>query len=159
MRPVNLVIGDFLMQSREYPERPIVGIGVVVLEAENILMIQRSKPPRVGGWSLPGGAQKLGETIYETAIREVKEETNIDIEVMGLIDVVDSIHRDKGGAVQYHYTLVDVLARSLGGILAAGDDAIDAKWVAHQHIWGMELWPETERIIQLAIEMAEINPD
>mgnify|MGYP001426426075 CR=1 FL=1 len=152
-------MGDFLMKSREYPERPLIGVGVVVLGAENVLMIQRSKPPRVGGWSLPGGAQKLGEKVYEAAIREVREETNIDVEVMGLIDVVDSIHRDKVGVVQYHYTLVDVLARSLGGELAAGDDAVDAEWVATQDIAGMELWSETKRIIQLAIEMAEIIPD
>ena len=108
---------------------------------------------------MPGGAQKLGETVFETAIREVREETSIDVEIMGLIDVVDSIHRDKIGAVQYHYTLVDVLARSLGGVLTAGDDAFDAEWVATQDIAGMELWSETKRIIQLAIEMAEVIPD
>ena len=147
------------MKSREYPERPLIGVGVVVLDAENVLMIQRSKPPRLGGWSLPGGAQKLGETVFETAIREVREETSIDVEIMGLIDVVDSIHRDKIGAVQYHYTLIDVLARSLGGVLAAGDDAFDAEWVGTQDIAGMELWSETKRIIQLAIEMAELMPD
>ena len=147
------------MKSREYPERPLIGVGVVVLDAENVLMIQRSKPPRQGGWSLPGGVQKLGETVYETSIREVKEETNIEVQIVGLIDVVDSIHRDKVGAVKYHYTLVDVLARSIGGELAAGDDAFDAEWVATQDIAGMELWSETKRIIQLAIEMAEIISD
>ena len=147
------------MNSREYPERPLIGVGVVVLRAENVLMIQRSKPPHVGGWSLPGGAQKLGETVYEAAIREVKEETNIEVQVMGLIDVVDSIHPDKFGAVKYHYTLVDVLARSLGGVLAPGDDAFDAEWVATQDIAGMELWSETKRIIQLATEMADAIPD
>ena len=147
------------MKSREYPERPLIGVGVVVLDAENVLMIQRSKPPRQGGWSLPGGVQKLGETVYETSIREVKEETNIEVQIVGLIDVVDSIHRDKVGAVKYHYTLVDVLARSIGGELAAGDDAFDAQWVATQDIAGMELWSETKRIIKLAIEMAEIISD
>mgnify|MGYP001286975228 FL=1 len=147
------------MKSREYPERPLIGVGVVVLGAENVLMVQRSKPPRLGGWSLPGGAQKLGETVFETAIREVREETSIDVEIVGLIDVVDSIHRDKVGAVQYHYTLVDVLARSIGGELAAGDDAFDAEWIATHDISGMELWSETKRIIQLAIEMAEVIPD
>jgi len=147
------------MKSRDYPKRPLIGVGVVVLWAENVLMIQRSKAPHVGGWSLPGGVQKLGETVYETGIREVKEETNIEVQIMGLIDVIDSIHRDKVGAVKYHYTLVDVLARSLGGELVAGDDAFDAEWVATQDIAGMELWSETKRIIQLAIEMAEVIPD
>lgn len=139
--------------SREYPNRPFVGVGAVVVEGGRILMIKRGKPPRQGDWSLPGGAQKLGEVVDETARREVREETGLDVEVLGLIDVVDSIRKDDDGAVQYHYTLIDVLARPVGGTLAAGGDAMDAKWFARGELDAMKLWSETYRIIDLAIEM------
>ena len=139
--------------SREYPDRPFVGVGAVIVEDGRILMIKRGKPPRQGDWSLPGGAQKLGEVVEETARREVREETGLEVEVLGLIDVVDSIRNDSGGAVQYHYTLIDVLARPTGGTLMHGGDAMDAKWFARDELDGMNLWSETYRIIDLAIEM------
>jgi len=97
--------------TREYPERPLVGIGVVVLGARGVLMIKRGKAPRKGQWSLPGGAQELGETVSEAARREVMEETGLTIGILGLVDVVDSIRRDDAGKIQYHYTLVEFLAR------------------------------------------------
>jgi ADP-ribose pyrophosphatase YjhB (NUDIX family) len=101
--------------SREYPERPVVGVGVVVLGAGKVLLVRRGKPPREGQWSLPGGAQKLGETVFEAAAREVREETGLEVEVLGLVDVVDSIRNDDADRVHYHYTLVDVFARRRRG--------------------------------------------
>ena len=83
--------------TREFPDRPIAGVGVVVLGAKGVLLVKRAKPPRQGQWSLPGGAQKLGETVFEAARRETLEETGLEIEVLGLIDVVDSIASDDGG--------------------------------------------------------------
>jgi 8-oxo-dGTP diphosphatase len=147
------------MSPREYPDRPFVGVGAVILGPDGVVMIQRGKPPRRGSWSLPGGAQELGETVFETAVREAREETGLDIEVIGLVDVVDSIRRDDDGGIQYHYTLVDVVARATGGTLRPGGDAMGARWVALDDIPGMELWSETVRIIDLAAEMAAVLPD
>ena len=127
------------MADRSYPERPIVGIGAVVLGKPGVLLIQRGKPPRSGSWSLPGGGQKLGETVEAAAIREVREETGLEIEVLGLVDVVDSIRTDEAGAVQYHYTLVDVAAVVTGGELAAGSDAKDARWFSFDEIAELEM--------------------
>lgn len=139
--------------SREYPDRPVVGVGVVVLDAGKVLLIRRGKPPRQGQWSLPGGGQKLGETVFEAAAREVREETGLDVEVLGLVDVVDSIRNDDAGRVHYHYTLVDVFAIIRGGTLRPGGDAADAAWIAPADVPGLGLWSETERIIDLAVEM------
>src|SRR3546814_11086476 len=89
--------------------------------------MRRGKQPREGQWSLPGGRQRLGERIAATARREVAEEAGIDIEVGPLIDVVDSINRDAEGAVQFHYTLVDLLAEWPSGEARAGHDARSAE--------------------------------
>jgi len=139
--------------SREYPDRPLVGVGVVVLAARRVLLVRRGKPPRQGQWSLPGGAQKLGETVFEAAAREVREETGLDVEVLGLADVVDSIRHDDANRVRYHYTLVDVFAVARAGTLKAGGDAADAAWFEIADVAGLGLWSETERIIALACEM------
>jgi len=137
---------------RSYPESPIVGVGAVVLGPNGVLLIKRGKPPRLGSWSLPGGAQELGETVFEAGRREIREETGLEAEVLGLVDVVDSIRRDAQAQVEYHYTLVDVAARVTGGTLAAGGDAADARWFTRAEIDAMELWSETKRIIALALE-------
>lgn len=139
--------------NREYPNRPIVGVGAVIMEPQGILLIKRGKPPRLGEWSIPGGAQELGETVEQAAIREVAEETGLDIEVLGLIDVVNSISHDDQGGVQYHYTLVDVLAAVTGGDLRAGGDAAEVRWFDPNNLTELGLWAETRRIISLAAEM------
>lgn len=140
------------MTGRRYPSRPIVGIGAVVLGPEGVLLIQRGKPPRQGSWSLPGGAQKLAETVNEAAVREVREETGVEVEVLGLVDVVDSIRRDNEGTPEYHYTLVDVAARFAGGALSPGADARDARWFTPAETEAMDLWSETRRVIALAVD-------
>jgi len=134
----------------DYPNRPLIGVGVIVFKDDRVLLIRRGKPPRQGQWSLPGGRQRLGERIAETARREVREEAGIDIAVGALVDVVDSITRDDDGAVQYHYTLVDLWAEWTAGELRAGHDAAEAVWVDPGALSGYALWTETERIIALA---------
>ena len=144
---------------RLYPDRPVVGVGAVVWGDGRVLLVRRANPPRRGQWSLPGGAQKIGETVFEAACREVLEETGITIDILGLVDVVDSIHRDEDGQVHYHYTLVDVFARAVAGDAAAAGDAADVAWFELDSL--PPLWPETERIIRLAHEMwfAMTGPD
>ena len=140
------------MSDRRYPARPIVGVGTVVLDGEMVLMIQRGKPPRKGSWSLPGGAQELGETIREAARREVHEETGLEIEIFGLLDVVDSVRPDADGNIEYHYTLVDLAGYAVGGKLMAGGDAQDCRWFTRSQIDAMDLWSETKRLILLAAD-------
>jgi ADP-ribose pyrophosphatase YjhB (NUDIX family) len=136
---------------RRYPRQPIPGVGVVVFRGDAVLLIRRRRPPRAKQWSLPGGAQELGETVFEAARREVLEETGIEIAVEGLIDVVDLIDRAAdGGRVVYHYTLIEVRASWRSGRPVAGDDALDAAWVDLDHLDPLGLWDQTLRIIRLA---------
>jgi len=137
---------------RDYPEHPLVGVGVVVLNGDNVLLIRRGNPPRTGEWSLPGGAQELGETVRETASREVREETGIAIADLALLDVVDLISTQREGLVQHHYTLIDFCAVYAGGTLEAGSDAADAQWWPVEEAIELVAWKETKRIIRLAAD-------
>jgi len=132
---------------RTYPQRPWVGIGIVVHKNDDILLIKRAKPPYAGSWSLPGGAQDLGETVFDGAYREVLEETGVATHKPRLIDIVDSIHHDKDGKVLYHYTLIEVSCLYKAGQLKALDDAADACWVKYEDLPDYRLRDETMRII------------
>ena len=136
--------------TREYPDYPMVGVGVVVWKDEMVLLIQRGKPPRAGAWSLPGGRQELGETTREAGVREVLEETGIKIEIKDLIDVVDTINRDDSGRVRMQYTLVDYWAEWKSGEPTASTDAADARWVHPEDLPDYNLWDETLRVIHVS---------
>ena len=129
-------------------QAPVVGVGVVVWKGDDVLLIRRGKPPRKGSWSLPGGRQLLGETTRDTAVREVAEETGIDIRVGALLDVIDSISEGPDGVL--HYTLVDFDAEWVAGEPVAGDDADAAVWADAGDLAAYGLWDETVRIIALS---------
>ena len=143
------------MSPRRYPERPIAGVGVVVWRGDELLLIRRGKAPRKGEWSLPGGAQDLGETVHETAIREVHEETGLEIEITGLIDVVDAIRHDGRGRVEFHYTLIDLAAEWRSGEARAMDDAEEVVWIRRDQIRDYVRWDETIRIIEKSAAMRQ----
>lgn len=140
------------MGGRTYPSRPIPAVGVVVLRGDRVLLVQRGKEPRRGQWSLPGGAQKVGETVAEAARREVREETGLDVEILGLVDVVDSVIHDVAGKVHYHYTLIDLAARAPTGEPHAGGDADAVRWVPLADLAEYVLWEETIRIVTEAAQ-------
>ncbi len=141
---------DAPADDRRYPSRPYIGVGAVVFKGTDVLLIKRGKPPRQGQWSLPGGLQQVGETVFEAGVREVHEETGLTVDAIALIDVVDSITRNEDGRPQYHYTLVDILAEWCAGEAVAGDDAAAVAWTALDDLGRFRLWSETERIIRLA---------
>lgn len=140
--------------KRDYPHAPIVGVGIVCFKGDNVLMIRRGKPPREGSWSIPGGRQKLGETVCDCALRELRQETGVEAVIGPLADVVDSITRDGDGGLQYHYTLVDFRADWQSGEPRAGGDAAEARWFNPAELAAVELWEETRRVIELARGMA-----
>ena len=138
------------MQS-DYPNRPLIGVGVVVLKEDKVLLVRRGKPPREGRWSLPGGRQRLGERVRETAVREVREESGLAVRVTDLLDVVDSLTHDEAGALAYHYTLVDFAAEWQDGTARPGGDAAEVAWADPDALDSFELWDETVRLIRLAV--------
>jgi 8-oxo-dGTP diphosphatase len=125
---------------------------VVCLRDAEVLLIRRGTPPRVGEWSLPGGKIEWGERAEAAALRELAEETGVQGELLGLLDVVDGLFGAPGKALGRHYLLVDYAVRWRSGEPRAGDDAADARfWPADQAIELVQ-WSETKRIIALAIE-------
>ena len=119
---------------RSYPERPVVGVGAVVVSDDRVLLVKRGQEPLKGEWSLPGGVVELGETLETAIAREVKEETGLEIQVGPVVDVLDRIRYDADGRVKFHYVLVDFVCRPVGGTLAAASDAADVAWVTSEQM-------------------------
>ena len=140
---------------RVYPDRPWVGVGVVVWRGDAVLLVRRGNPPRLGQWGLPGGAQEVGETLFEAARREVLEETGIKIRPTAIITAVDGIVRDDQDRVEYHYTLIEVLAEWVTGEAVPQSDVGDARWADPDEAAVLVEWGETLRVIQLAAVMRD----
>ncbi len=138
------------MTGREYPDRPWVGIGCIVFRGEQVLLVRRGKPPRIGSWSLPGGAQHIGETAEEAARRELHEEAGIEVGPLSLAIVVDAISHDDDGRALYHYTIIDFAAAWIAGEARAGDDASEVAWAAPGELSDYDLTPATHRAIAAA---------
>ena len=148
--------------SREYPKFPIPGVGAVVLrEVEGraeVLLIRRGSEPMAGGWSLPGGAVELGESVREACVRETLEETGLTVQALAEVEIVDIIHRDAAGRVQYHYVVVDILCRVLGGELLSGTDASEVAWADVRGVLELGDFALTSRactVIRKALIMSE----
>jgi len=139
--------------NREYPDRPWVGVGIVVWREDKVLLVRRAKAPRLGEWSIPGGAQSLGETVFEAAVREVREEAGIDVRPIGIVTVVDSIISDDEQRKQFHYTLVEISAEWAAGEAVAGDDADAVRWATVDEAATLVKWDETLRIIAEAARL------
>jgi 8-oxo-dGTP diphosphatase len=147
------VLSDGTADNREYPARPIVGIGVVVLKPGAVLLVRRGKPPNMGAWSLPGGAQEVGETAEDAARRELLDETGVTVGPLTLAANVDTIRRDAAGRVQFHYTIIDFAAAWLDGEPVAGSDVSEAIWAGLDGLDGLDaygLWSEAHRVIGIA---------
>lgn len=125
---------------------PIPAVGVVCMRGDAVLLIRRGTPPRLGEWSLPGGRIEPGERAIQAALRELREETGVEAEMLGLIDVVDGLFPEHGR----HYVLIDYAARWLSGEPRAGDDAAEAAFFPFEEALRRVEWLETRRILTLA---------
>ena len=138
------------MTAREYPERPLVGVGVVVLRGDTVLLVRRGREPGRGRWALPGGAQRLGETVEEAGRRELREETGLEVGALRLAGYADSLHQDAGGRMRFHYTILDLAAHWCGGQPACGDDAEAAEFVAIGVLEEHGVGADTVRMVEAA---------
>ena len=141
--------------SRRYPERPVVGVGAIILDGGRVLLVERGKEPLKGVWSIPGGALDAGEPLAEGVRREAREELGLEIEVGELVEVFERITRDAKGRVEYHYVLADYLCTVTGGTLRASDDAADARWVGRSELAELPLTAGTAKVIEKAFRLRD----
>jgi 8-oxo-dGTP diphosphatase len=140
--------------DREYPERPMVGVGGVVISNGRALLIRRGGPPLEGQWSIPGGMLEVGETILEGVRRELGEETGIDVRVGELIEVFERINPDADGKTKYHFVVLDYLCEAVRGEARAGSDVTDVAWASPTELAKYSLTETATRVILKALEMA-----
>jgi len=142
------------MESREYPSRPIVGVGGVVIEDGRAVLIRRGSPPLEGEWSIPGGKLEVGETLLEGVRRELLEETGLEVRVLELIEVFERIFRDADGRPQYHFVILDYLCEAVSGTPRSGGDSTDVALVREEDLEKYSLTPAATRVVKKAFAMA-----
>src|SRR5580658_8022146 len=135
------------------PARIALGVAAVIWNGQgDVLLIRRAKEPRKGQWSLPGGKLEFGETLIEGVLREVREETGLEVEILGLVDVAETIRDAEAGAANDHFVLIDYSARVISGNAEAASDAAEARWFTLDELDTLPLWSEMRRIIALSAE-------
>jgi mutator protein MutT len=134
--------------NREYPDRPFVGVGAVIVQNDRVVLIKRGHAPAIGEWSIPGGTMEVGETVREAVVREVREETGLIVEAGKLLGVFDRVLRDPSDRVQFHYVLIDFLCTPTGGQLKAGGDAVEARWFTAEEAGKLSLPEDTTEVIR-----------
>ena len=144
---------------REYPERPIVGVGGVIVDDGRVVLIRRRFEPLAGEWSLPGGTLEVGETLEAGVAREMEEETGLQVEVGPVVEVFDRIMRDDAGRVRFHFVLVDFLCWPVGGALAAASDVSAAALVDPLELGPYGLTAKATGVIERAMFMWLVRPE
>jgi len=140
--------------GREYPSRPMVGVGGVAFVGGRVLLVKRRFEPLAGRWSLPGGALEVGETLAEGLAREMKEETGLDVDVGPVVDVFDRITRDEQGRARFHYVLVDYLCAIREGVPVAGSDVAEVALADPDDLGRYDLTPKTIEVVGRARALA-----
>jgi len=146
----------------EFPDQPVVGVGGVVISEDRALLIRRGSEPLRGEWSIPGGRLELGETIAQGVVRELLEETGLEVRLLGLIEVFERIFREDSAppssAPQYHFVILDYLCEVIGGEPRPGSDVTDLAWAREEELPRFGLTPTATRILLKAFQMARSSP-
>ena len=136
---------------RQYPEAPIIGVGGVIFRDASVLLVKRDQEPGKGEWSLPGGVVELGETLTDALKREIREEVSINIEIGGLVRLLERIFHDRQKRVQYHYVIADYWGWMISGKLRPESDVSDARFVTLNQLQKMGTHHLVEETIRMAI--------
>lgn len=134
--------------KREYPDRPLIGVGAIIIDRGRALVVRRATEPLKGEWSIPGGVLELGETLRAGVIREAKEETGLDVLPIEVLEVYDRIVADDAGKTRYHYVLIDYLCQVTGGELRAASDVSEVRWLTEQELDSFPIADAAEEVIR-----------
>jgi 8-oxo-dGTP diphosphatase len=133
---------------------PKAAASIAVIRGSSVLLVERSKPPRAGLWSLPGGHIEAGEHAAAAALRELAEETGVSAELVGLVDILDVITHDDAGTLTAHFLLAVFCGRWVSGEPVAASDSRSARFVALDGLATYRLTPGAGRMIERAARMA-----
>lgn len=150
-----------MTSSREYPDRPVVGVGGVIIENSRALLIRRGSEPLRGEWSIPGGTLELGESLQKGVARELREETGLEVRVLELIEVFDRIFPRDGPKTleairqpRFHFVIVDYLCERIGGEPRAGSDVTDVAFAGADELGQYHLTEIATRVLKKAFAMS-----
>jgi ADP-ribose pyrophosphatase YjhB (NUDIX family) len=138
--------------QREYPDRPMVGVGAIIADNGRVVLVKRGQAPLLGEWSIPGGMLELGETMRQAVEREALEETGLVVRATELLGVFDRIVPDEAGRHRYHYVLIDFRCEVISGELKAAGDASEARWFLPEEVSRLPLPEDTAAVIHVGIE-------
>lgn len=125
-----------------------MGVGALIFDADRILLVQRGKEPLMGYWSLPGGAVESGETLEEALLREVLEETSLEVKIVRFGEIFERIMPDTAGKIEYHYVLLDYVCEITSGEPVAGSDSADVRWFSPEELKGVPVTSGTLEVIE-----------
>jgi ADP-ribose pyrophosphatase YjhB (NUDIX family) len=143
--------------KRDYPERPLIGVGAVIVAGNRVVVVRRGHEPLKGEWSIPGGVLEIGETLRAGAAREALEETGLVVEPGEVLEVLDRIVRDEQDRIQFHYVLIDFLCKPISGELCAGGDAEEARWLSAGELASFPIADSAAAVLRKGLELAGIE--
>jgi ADP-ribose pyrophosphatase YjhB (NUDIX family) len=131
----------------------VVAVGVLVLDGDRVLLVQRAKPPMVGRWTVPGGKVELGESLEEAALRELREETGLSATLGPIVEILDRVLRDERGEIAFHYVILDFLGTEPRGELAPNSESLAARFVPLAELGSYPLTDGLPAVIERAVAM------
>ena len=143
-----------MAEGRSYPSRPYLAVSAAIIRDGKVLIVRRARPPAYGVFTLPGGGVEAGETLREAVIREVKEETSLDVEPVGLAGFREVIGRDRDGNVERHFVILPFAARWVAGEVALNDELAEARWLAPAELEGLTTTEGLADVVRAALALA-----
>ena len=141
---------------RAYPERPFLAVSAAIVRDGKVLVVRRARKPALNLYTLPGGAVELGETLHEAVMREVREETSLEIEPVALAGTRDVIVRDKQGRIERHFVILCFAARWHAGEPRLNEELDDARWLAPAELAGLKTTDGLAEIVAAAFERLKL---
>ena len=138
--------------ARTYPTRPYLAVSAAIFRDGRVLIVRRARPPAHGLYTLPGGGVELGETLEGAIIREVREETGLEIAPLALVGFREAIARDDAGRVERHFVILPFAARWVGGEIALSEELAEAHWRKLDELTGLKTTEGLAEIIAAAAE-------
>jgi len=145
-------------QERTYPARPYIAVSAAIFRNGRVLIVRRAQPPGAGLYTLPGGVVELGETLSEALVREVREETGLEIEPLALVGYRQVITRDANGRVERHFVILPFAGRWLAGEITLNEELAEARWLTQSELFGLATTEGLAEIVGTAWEKVNTSP-